>query len=174
MRKLKILRQNADAVVCDHRLTPRNYAAFQGAEAVSALYDIGFPAILVTAWSTQDVDNIRPFRRKIPVIIQSGNLDSQTLMEFIMQCQNEFDNNFVKERQPWRVMIRIQEVDASYAFAVIPSWDPRVELRLPLSIFPAHCGRIVQGTRLFAEVNIGASKTEDLYFDNFEVAEKPK
>jgi hypothetical protein len=169
-----ILKRDADAAVCDHRLKPRNYAAFQGAEAVSELYKIGFPAILVTAWSTEDVDNIRPYRRRIPIVIRSGDLEPKAIKNGITLCLNEFQNTYVKERYPWRVIIRIEEVDKSSAFVIIPSWDPKIGLRLPLSIFTSECGQIRPGIRLFAEVNIGASKAEDLYFDRFEVAEKPR
>jgi hypothetical protein len=76
IRKLKA---GADAAICDHRLKPRNYAAFQGAEAVAALYEISFPAILITAWSTEDIDNIRPYRRKIPVLIRSSELEPRLI-----------------------------------------------------------------------------------------------
>lgn len=169
-----ILQRDADAAVCDHRLKPRNYAAFQGAEAVSALYNIGFPAILVTAWSTEDIDNIRPYRRRIPVVIRSGDLEPQTIRNGITLCLNEFQNTYVKERYPWRVIVRIEEVDESSAFIIVPSWDPKAGLRLPLCIFPSQYGKIWPGMRLFAEVNVGASRAEELYFDRFEIAEKPR
>jgi len=167
------LTTDADAALCDHRLTPRNYAAFQGAEAVAALYQISFPALLITAWSTEDIDNIRPHRRKIPVLIRSGGLEPRIIREGIILCLNEFKNVYVKERKPQRVLLRIEDVDDSFAYVIVPSWDPNTGLKLPRNIFPAHLGNIEPGMRLFAEVNIGAVRNEDLFFDTFEIAEKP-
>ena len=167
------LKSDADAAVFDHRLKPGNYAAFQGSEAVAALYNIHFPALLITAYSQEDIDNIRPHRRNIPVMIKSGALEPRIIREGIMQCLNEFENIYVKERKPRRVLLRIDEVDPSFVFIIIPSWDSNTGLRLHRGIFPRHLGEIKPGMRLFAEVNIGASKNEDLYFDRFEIAEEP-
>lgn len=167
------LKSDADAAICDHRLKPRNYAAFQGAEAVAELYRIHFPALLITAWSREDIDNIRPYRREIPVMVRSGELEPRVIIEGITQCLNEFENTYVKERQPRRVLLRIEDVDPSFIYIIVPSWDSNTGLRLPRSIIPTHLGDIKLGMRLFSEVNIGASKNEDLYFDRFEIAEEP-
>ncbi len=167
------LMSDADAAVFDHRLAPRNYAAFQGAEAVAALYNIHFPALLITAWSTEDIDNIRPYRREIPVMIRSGLLEPRIITGGIIQCLNEFNNIYVMERKPRRVLLRVNDVDPSFAFIIIPSWDSNAGIRLPRDIFPGHLGDIRPGMRLFAEVNIGASNNEELYFDRFEIAEEP-
>ncbi len=170
---INILKSEADAAVFDHRLKPGNYAAFQGSEAVYALYEIHFPALLITAYSQEDIDNIRPHRRKIPVMIKSGMLEPRIIIEGIQQCLDEFDNIYIKERKPRRVLLRIDDIDSSFVFIIMPSWDSNTGLKLPLSIFPEHLGEIKLGMRLFAEVNIGASKNEDLYFDRFEIAEEP-
>jgi hypothetical protein len=167
------LPRDADAALCDHRLTPRNYAAFQGAEAVAALYQISFPALLVTAWSTEDIDNIRPYRRKIPVLIKSGGLEPAIIRGGITVCLNEFNNIFLRERKPQRALLRIEDTDSSFAYVIVPSWDPDTGLKLPLTLFPEHLGHIKPGLRFFAIVNIGALKNEDLFFDGFEIAEEP-
>jgi CheY-like chemotaxis protein len=167
------LHKQADAAIFDHRLTPRNYAAFQGAEAVAALYEKHFPALLITAWSIEDIDNIRPYRRKIPVMIKSGGLEAKIIQDSILKCLNEFQNNYTKERIPHRVLLRVEDVDTQFIYIIIPSWDPRNGLKLPKKIFPREFGKIKPGVRLYAEVNIGALKNEDLYFDKFEIAEKP-
>lgn len=167
------LEGGADAAICDHRLKPRNYASFQGAEAVAELYRMHFPALLITAWSTEDIDNIRPYRREIPILVRSGGLEPQIIRDGIVVCLNEFENNYLKERKPHRILIRIEDVDSSFIYIIIPSWDSNTGLRLPRSIIPTHFGEIMPGMRLFSEVNIGASKNEDLYFSQFEMAEEP-
>ena len=163
----------ADAALCDHRLTPRNYAAFQGAEAVAALYRKSFPALLITAWSTEDIDNIRPYRREIPVLLRSGRLEPRTIREGITVCLKEFDNVYTRDRVSQRVLLRIEDVDPSFAYVIIPSWDPNTGLRLPREMFPSHLGNVQRNMRFFAAVNIGALRSEDLFLERFEVAEEP-
>ena len=48
-------------VLCDHRLREGNYAGFDGAEAVAALYGLPKPAILVTDYGSVDING--PIRR---------------------------------------------------------------------------------------------------------------
>lgn len=167
------LTTDADAALCDHRLAPRNYAAFHGAEAVAALYRKSFPALLITAWSTEDIDNIRPHRRGIPVLLRSGRLEPQTIREGITVCMNEFDNIYTRERVSERVLLRIEDVDQSFAYVIIPSWDPNTGLKLPRSVFPTHLASIERNMRFFAAVNIGALRSEDLFLERFEVAQEP-
>jgi hypothetical protein len=59
----------AEAAIFEHHLKSNDYANFMGAEAVAQLYRQHFPSLLVTAWADADIDNIRLFRRYIPVLI---------------------------------------------------------------------------------------------------------
>ncbi|MCX6000310.1 MAG: hypothetical protein NTU41_12200 [Chloroflexi bacterium] len=161
------LERNANAVLCDHHLAPGNYASFHGAKAVAALYARGFPALLVTRWSVADMDGIRPYRRQIPSILKSGELYPEQIRKGISECMSEFKNEFVKERRPWRVLVRVEDVSNGLVFVIVPSWNTDEVIRLPRGIFPE--GQpLPAGTRLFAEVNIGARNVEELFFVDFE------
>jgi hypothetical protein len=161
------LKRNADAALCDHRLAPGNLAAFKGAEAVAALYLRGFPALLVTQWSDEDIDSIRPYRRQIPSVLESGKLSPEQIRQGISECMGEFKDEFAKERRPWRVLVRVEAVSSELVFVIVPSWDANKVIRLPRGIFPKR-NELSEGTRLFAEVNIGADSMEELFFVNFE------
>src|SRR5262249_7743526 len=45
----------AEGLVCDHKLSEGNYALFQGAEVVAALYGSATPALLVTDYVESDL-----------------------------------------------------------------------------------------------------------------------
>jgi CheY-like chemotaxis protein len=156
----------AQFAICDHHLSPGNYANFDGAEAVAKLYSLKFPAILITRWSLADMDKIRPFRRNIPVMIKKGELEKTDIIYGIEQCLNEFKNIYSKERKPWRTLLRVIEVDTEFASVIIPSWNPELVIRIPKKQF-SNIRKLKAGLRIFAETNLGVISSEDLYFDNF-------
>jgi CheY-like chemotaxis protein len=165
----------ADAAIFDHHLKPGNYANFDGAEAVAQLYRQQFPSLLVTAWAKASIDNIRPLRQNIPILIRSGDAESQVIKSGFEQCINEFSGHYSFSRKPWRTLVRIEEVDSeiSRVYVVIPGWNPNEIVSLPLVMFPK-VKEVVPGTRFFAKVNTGADQQEELYFTDFEIIEKPR
>jgi hypothetical protein len=168
--------KETDAAIFDHYLKPGNYANFNGAEAVFRLYKKKFPALLVTTYSKADIDNIRLFRRNIPVLIPGGYASSETIKEGIKKCFDEFSNKYSKDRKAWRTLVRFEGIDKKegIAFAIIPAWDTDLVVRIPLKLIP---GKLLIDKlifRLIAHVNIGAKNHEDLYFENFDIADKPR
>ena len=172
----------ANAAVCDHRLNPRGYASFFGAELVAHLYCKNFPAILVTQYS--DIDNdvsIRKFRRRIPVMLSRDEADENTLPEGIAICREELKGSGLPSRRAWRSIIRLDfkatEGLEDVVDAVIPAWNPRTAVRFPTSLLPddirASVDKAEYGeldVHLFAYVNIGAENSRDLFFYGFEPA----
>lgn len=170
------IRSESDGAIFDQRLKPHNYATFDGAEAVAKLYDFSFPSILVTSITNLDIDEIRHLRRKIPILIANGEPDAGLITDGFRICVAEFKNHFIPERKPRKALIRIEEIDQdhSLAFIVVPSWNPNLKVRLPLDILTNKINQTLEeGMRLFAEINIGASRHEELYFENLRLAEEP-
>lgn len=170
---VKRLKRKAHAAICDHHLAPGNYAGFMGAEAVARLYKEQFPAILLTQWSFADIDRIVSFRRSIPVMIKSGELNKGDIARGINKCIGEFKNIYSKDREPWRTLLRIVEVQGRDIYIIIPAWDPDLIIKIPSSLIPAKYHPIKQDMRIFAETNLGATSPEDLYFDKFSSVIKP-
>ncbi len=168
-----IARGEADAIVCDHHLSTRNYAYCTGAEAVAISYDVRFPAVLVTSWSKALIDDMRRFRRKIPVLLSHDEADPDVIAKGFEICIQEFSNHFLPKRRPWKTLLRVEEVDLDtknpIVFANIPGWNPSEIIRFPMDIIPFEFrAEIKPGTRFFAKVNTGAESDEELYFDEFE------
>lgn len=170
------LTKNADAAIVDHHLKAGNYADFDGAEAVAKLYELNFPALLITSWTDAVMDDIRLFRRRIPVLIRSRDAESGNIEKGLVKCVNELNDDYSSERRPCRTLIRIKDLnmDSQLIYAVVPAWDPDEVIRLSANLFPGNIQADLKiGMRLFAEVNIGATALDELYFENFEIAEPP-
>lgn len=168
----------AEAAIFEHHLKSNNYANFMGAEAVAQLYRQYFPSLLVTAWADADIDNIRLFRQYIPVLIESEYAQSEIIVQGFKQCLNEFENSYSSSRKPWRTIIRIEEIDREYkqamVYALVPAWNPRKIVKFPFSLIPENLHQTLElEPHLFAKVNIGANHHDELYFTEFEAAEKP-
>lgn len=161
---LEEAQSKSDAAICDHRLRVGTfYASFNGAELVASLYRVGFPAVLCTRWDHAGVDDIRPHRQCIPVLINPGDLDPETLRASFEICLDELAGNYQPHRRPWRTQIRVEEIDedAGFAGVIIPAWNPTEGVRLRLSDIP----EVRKGEFLYAQVNLGAERQEELYFE---------
>ncbi len=163
----------ANAAVCDHHLL--GYAPCSGAEAVSGLYEVEFPAVLVTAYFKADIDQIRPFRRGIPTLLtpDEASEDPDSIVRGFELCIREFREDFSPTRRPWRTMLRVDDVEEFHGvpmvYIVLPGWNSSEVIRFPRSMIPEELHSFVQpGERFFATVNKGAEDQLELYFENFE------
>lgn len=172
--------QAANAAICDHRLRPRGFAAFDGASAVAALMIAKIPSLLVTQFL--DIDShvsIRRWRHHIPVLLTRDGADAESIFQGLKDCLRELGGEPAPDRRPWRVLIQVDEVDRETGDAVadvhIPSWNPHEAVRFPLDLVQPESLRasVVPGAILLAHVNIGAERAEDLYFMTFETAPEP-
>lgn len=83
-----------------------------------------------------------------------------------------------ESRIPYRVLLRItnigNESNEQVVDVIIPGWNPYRAVRFPLALISLELhAKLSPGVRLFAKVNIGAEKSEDLYFREFELASAP-
>ena len=158
--------------------TSINPHPFSGSPRLGRWDTLYFPSLL-TAWTFADIDNIRPFRQHIPVLLSRGEAQPETITQGFKQCLSEFEQQYASNRKPWRTLVRIEEVHnnakKSMVYVVIPGWDPDEMVRFPLVIFPQELRQmVVPGTRFLAKVNIGAANHDGLYFKDFEIVEKPR
>lgn len=78
-------------------------------------------------------------------------------------------------RRPYTAIMRVENIkgenDNKEIEATVSSWDPYQTVRFSMSLVPEHIReKLAQDVLLFAQVNIGARKAEDLYFENIELA----
>jgi hypothetical protein len=101
------------------------------------------------------------------------------IIQGFKQCLGEFENSYSSSRKPWRTIIKIEEIDRvsirTMVYALVPAWNPRKIVKFPLSLIPENLQKNLKSEpHLFAKVNIGANHHDELYFTEFEVAEKPE
>lgn len=174
---LTAITDHSRAVICDHHLSQQDYASFSGAQLVARCYEAKFPAILVTRFSSDVIEEIRPFRHLIPALLTPKDLTDSldTLHRVLSSCMKEvFLGKFDPTRKPWQTLLRVEDVDieTKSVFLTLPAWDaPEGDnaIKIPLSMFPNELHEfVVPNARFFAKVNIGAEKHEDIYIKDFE------
>jgi hypothetical protein len=177
---VSLIVENAQGAVCDHRLSNSRLANFYGAELVAALYEQKLPSLLITQYIEMDTSlSIRRWRRKIPVLLSRDEADASSISKGIEDCRLELRGDIPSTRRPYRTIVRITNIDKEsnerVIDAFVPGWNPHKAVRFPASLIPEEIRDEVlkPGVRLFAHVNIGADKSDDLYFDKFELAPEP-
>lgn len=171
--------KNADAAVCDHRLRPGGFAPFVGAELVAALIGRRFPAILISQFVDQDYDvSIRHWRAMLPSVLSRDEFGVDSFTEGLENCKNEILGIFTPQRRRHRVLLRVvdiqNEAHEPVVDAIVPAWSNKSAIRFPSAIVPAELHKfLTSGAHLIAQVNLGARRPEDLYFDSFEIPPIP-
>ena len=83
-------------------------------------------------------------------------------------------NEDLAERRMWRTAVQIEKRNDSLVDVLIPGWNPNTKVTLPVEyIEPGLRDLAVPGRVFFALVNIGAARSEDLVFGDFELAPEP-
>jgi CheY-like chemotaxis protein len=168
----------ADAAVCDHRLMTYGLAMCYGSSLVAQLYSMGIPSVLETQFFDSDKDvSIRKFRDKIPVVLRRGERNITAIAGGLLTCLSEIKGELIESRRPHRTLVCVEDIKTEDGETVIdvtiPAWGDDA-VRLPVSLFPSLLrDTIRQHDDFIAYVNIGADKSEDLYFKNFERAPDP-
>lgn len=176
---LAYIKSEAQGALCTHRMSRFGFNNFYGANLVASLYDLKIPAVLITQYT--DIDNdvsIRRWRDKIPVLLNRDEADAESIRRGIENCLLELQGHLPESRIPYRVLLRItnigNESNEQVVDVIIPGWNPYRAVRFPLALIPVDLhAKLSPGVRLFAKVNIGAEKSEDLYFREFELASEP-
>jgi CheY-like chemotaxis protein len=163
-----------NGVVCDQRLRIRNYAVFDGAEAVARLFESKIPAVLISKYTQIDLEtSIRPLRAKIPVLLPKDEIDPSSLVAALERCEAEVRGIVPLSRRPHRTLVRIDDVKGELVDAFVPSWNPNQAIRFPRSIIPDKLrANLKPDDRFFAMVNTDAPTADDLFFENFTSAPK--
>lgn len=159
------------AVLCDFHLAVGNYAAFDGARAVSQWYQRDIPALLCTNFGKAQVDEMRSWRQYIPVLLRPDQLEPESLHPSFGACIREMNGQYTIRRKPYRSLVYVVDRDDRAMYVQLPSWEqPSMVVDLLRSGVPEDIWELARpGRRLHAEVNIGAREMEELYFKGWEV-----
>jgi hypothetical protein len=170
----KAMRGRSDAVLCDHHLKKGNYADFNGAEAVATWFEMGFPAVLCTKWEKAQIDEIRPYRSRIPALIQPDQLaiDPEILVKALDECILELSGEHTPERRPWSAQVYVVDVEtegaAPFFYVELPGSQIEDVIRLRKRDVPPEIReRLVPEFRCHAMVNLGAEASDEVYFEGW-------
>ncbi|MEE3719691.1 hypothetical protein V2H45_23395 [Tumidithrix elongata RA019] len=169
------IHESAYAAICDHKLRDGGLADFYGSELVACLYDLKTPSILISQYPDDKHSTIGAYRRKIPIFLTRDEANSMSLKDGIEYCVSELGGKISRERKPHRTLVRVERVGKEFGEDVVEAfvvgWRPRQAVRFPVSLIPEEMRETLgKGSRLVAYVNIGATKSEDLFFEKFELA----
>lgn len=168
---LKRMMKRSNALLCDYHLKKKVYATFDGDELVEQCYKARFPAILCTSYTDYDLTLLRSRRRFVPILLKPNDLDRDSICNGFERCINEFKGEFLPSRKPWRTLVRVEEVehDKKYFYVVVPGWNSRKKIRLYFDDLPQEMQSLIQpGKRFHAQVNVGATNEDELYFHAWE------
>ncbi len=171
---IKTVHSQDTAAIFDNHLSQRNYANFRGILAVSRLYLLFFPALLVSSYEA-DVLEMREYRQHVPIILAPDKVTPDSIIKGLEICKNEFAEKFTSERKPWRSLVRVDEIseDKKSVYVVIPSWNEHKPIKLLTSMLPPeYLLHLAVDVHFFAQVNVDTEHHQDLYLHSFEPIKK--
>jgi hypothetical protein len=162
-----------DAVLCDHHLKIHNYSTFDGAQLAAALYEAHFPAVLCTRWEDAHLDLIRPYRDRVPALIQWEDLTPESFIDALALTIRELKGQFSPQRRTWRTQVHIADVgveeQSEFFYVDLPGWTSDKVIRLRKADLGEELASQLQvDARWHAQVNIGAEDSWELYFRDWE------
>jgi len=172
------VRERADAAVCDHYLKQHKRVGFSGAEAVALLTSAQVPTCLITMYPMDGDVDIRRYRGLIPSLLLRADAGVDELAAALLRSYEEVHSGRSRDRVPYRTAISVERVSDEagepVADVLVSGWQQDETVRFPLRIIPNDLQprdpSDLEGTILFAEVNLGAERSLDLFFQNFEAA----
>jgi len=144
-------------------------------------------------WQAQP-DHSQRFERLCKGII--GQIDAEILAAYdlaphLEQQLLEYFDNFPKPgpiavsqlkpsplKRLYTSLIKVENIgednNSQFIEAVIINWNPYQIVRLPVSLVPDNIKeKLDRDVWLLVQVNVGAGKAEDLFFENIELAPEP-
>jgi hypothetical protein len=171
---VKKIKENAQAAICDHRLSTLGLANFDGAELAARLISGKIPAVLISQFVNQDYDvSIRRWRAKVPSLLSRDECRPETIKDALELCRREISGEIVPGRRKHRTLVRIadlqQEAGQQVVDAILPAWNRQRAVRFQATLVPSRLSRYLKkGQYLIAYVNLAAKQPEDLFFERFE------
>lgn len=177
---IRLIIQNSDAAVCDHRLRYGAFADISGAELASRLIEKNHPAILVTQYLDQYADiAIRSHRSNLPVVLRREDADEpEELRSAFARCKRELKEGKIDDRKLHKTLLQVMDIDSAGGVevidAIVNGWNSKDTVRFPLHLVKEEDrGKIARDSILVAETNISTPNKVDLYFEKVELAPAP-
>lgn len=159
----------ADAAIWDHHLRVKSYSSKNGAEWVAECTRANWPALLCTKWEGAAPDEIRRYRRFIPVLLNPSDLSPDSLRTGLAICCDELAGRVRPTRRGWRTLVRVEDASEGMVYVILPSWNANEVVALPLRDLPTDLRPLAtEGRRFHTKVNLGAETQSELFFFDWE------
>lgn len=156
---------NPRFVICDHRLTAKQYATFNGLQVVERLIGLKRPAMLLTTYQEPERIALREARCRVPVIKGRDRFSVDEVPALFDIVCSEIAQEPVASRRPHRVLLRVEAVRDADIDVVVPSWNrDHAFVLTKRSLGDKVRGVVKDGDYLLGDVNIGATAEDELYF----------
>lgn len=158
-------------VICDLRLSARQFATFNGLQVVEELIARQRPAMLLTTYQDPERLRLRAARARVPVIRGRDGFRIQDVASLHEIVRREIEDEPVPSRKAHRVLVNVEDVrpDADEIDVVVPSWRRDHALVLPRSLLGEAVRLVVKpGDAILGKVNIGATDEDELFFDELD------
>ena len=174
--------KEAEAFVCDQRLSYSAYATFEGAEAISrVIRGLRLPSLLVSSYVETELLAIRRWRAHIPVVIEKRRLTPERLNHGFYLSTSELKGDVPTQRISRRTGVYIERVSTrttGIVDAIVPGWDENCVVSFPLELIEDLSLRrdVRQGhvDWLIAKTNVDAERAADVFFEDFERSPNPE
>ncbi|MCY4371957.1 MAG: hypothetical protein OXF41_21610 [bacterium] len=172
----------AEALLCDQRLSVSGYATFRGAEAIRRVVrSLRLPCLLVSSYLETELLEIRRWRADIPVVIGKEQLTPENINDGFRLCSSELRGDVPTQRVSRRTGVYIESLSTrptGIIDVIVPGWDESRVISLPLDLIsdPSLREEVRQGyiDWLVAGVNVDAERSADLFFRDFERSPNPE
>jgi hypothetical protein len=130
---------------------------------------------LVTDYTAPDINSIRVYRRRIPVLVPGSELRPERIAQGFQQIDQEvIEKQVPLARRPRRALVEIHELvegpRGRLLTAFVPRWREHEAIVIPEELIPADIrANLKKGTILLASINTEAERSEDLFFEDFEL-----
>lgn len=161
---------SADALICDFHLRVRSYSPYNGDQLVALANSMHLPALLCSSYDDADITVLRSKRQFIPELLRPSTYGPDTIARGLLLCIQESAGQYAIARRPWRTLVRVVELEkpGGYFYVVVPGWNSEQKIRTYFEDVPEDVRPLIEpGRRLFAQVNIGAENSDELYFYNW-------
>jgi hypothetical protein len=171
---VKKIKDNAEAAICDHRLSTLGFASFDGAELAARLIVENIPAVILSQFVDLDYGvSIRRWRANCPSLLTRDECRPETIKDALELCRREMNGEIVSGRRKHRTLVRIvdkqNEGEEQVIDAILPAWNRLRAVRFPATLVPVDLHPLLEkGEYLIAYVNLAATRPQDLFFRDFE------
>jgi len=167
---VRSLSSQCDSIVTDLVLKRSGYAKFDGGALAAACRRQGIPTIVCTSYADVLRQVYRNELRWIPSILPKAEFAHEPIVAGFERVIQEIGGKYDVERRGWRTQVQVKDVaEDGYFYVIVMGRSADEKVPLHRDAVPADIqAQIAPGRILHALVNTAASRSDELFFDEWE------